>query len=311
MYFLSEEERKHLARFLLPKAREYGVAEELRGWHWDQPPLQPIYDVVLGVSDVAGHYCPKDRDLYFRRVERHPGQATDAMLEGKLFHALLAKIVTLSKRYIYSEGLGKISELPAYVLGEALNWLDAKEGEYAPGRSKEWWREIRERGNSLLKFEVERVWGRIQEVLLHQPYVEEDSLVALALPVVVEQKLNGTFLGLSGKLSTDALTYAEPIVVDLKFGPRRDFYRLATTGYALVLESLHDFPVNIGCIVYAQYKKGRWQIERDIHIIGDELRQKFIDERDEKMRLVYEEYDPGIEANCHNECAYSSVCVGM
>ena len=78
----------------------------------------------------------------------------------------------------------------------------------------------------------------------------------MAIPVVVEQKLNGSFLGLSGMLSTDALTYAEPIVVDLKFDPRRNFYRLATTGYALVLEALYDFPVNIGCVVYAHSNMG-------------------------------------------------------
>lgn len=311
MYFLSEEERKQLARYYLPRAREYGVAEELRGWNWDRPPLQPIYDVHLGVSDIAGHYCPKDRDLYFRRVEHRPGLPTGAMLEGKLFHALLAKIITLSKRYIYAEGLEKINHLADYVMDESLKWLESRQNELTWDRQEERWPAIRERAVSLLKFEVERIGARVQEVLTHQPYIQEDSLVASALPVVVEQKLNGNFLGLSGMLSTDALTYAEPIVVDLKFGPRRDFYRLTTTGYALVLESLNDFPVNIGCIVYAQYKNGRWQIERDIHIIGDELRQKFIDERDEKMRLVYEEYDPGMEVNCKNECAYTSVCVGL
>ncbi|MEW6425294.1 MAG: CRISPR-associated protein Cas4 [Bacillota bacterium] len=39
MYFLTEEEKKHLLRGLLPRARETGVAEELRGWNWPQPPL--------------------------------------------------------------------------------------------------------------------------------------------------------------------------------------------------------------------------------------------------------------------------------
>lgn len=310
MYFLSEEEKKQLARYYLPRAREYGVAEELRGWNWDRPPLQPVYEVQLGVSDIAGHYCPKDRDLYFRRVEHKYGQPTGPMLEGKLFHALLAKVVTLSKRFIYADGLEKISDLQEYVREESLKWLKTQEKEFAFDKQSEQWLVIQEKAVSLLKFEVERIGARVQEVLTRQPYIQEDSLVASALPVVVEQKLNGSFLGLSGMLSTDALTYAEPIVVDLKFGPRRDFYRLTTVGYALVLESLHDFPVNIGCIVYAQYKHGRWQIERDIHIIGDELRQKFIDERDEKMRFVYEEYDPGMEVNCNIECAYISVCVG-
>ncbi|MHB1653904.1 MAG: type I-A CRISPR-associated protein Cas4/Csa1 [Desulfitobacteriaceae bacterium] len=310
MYFLSEEERKQLARLYLPRTREAGVAEELRGWNWDQPPLQPIYEVPLGVFEVAGHYCSKDRDLYFRRVEHRVGSPTRPMAEGKILHQLMARMVTLSKRYIYSEGIERLNGLSAYVEKEALAWLLEQHAGGASVWPNEWWEETLERAKALLRFEVERIWSRIQEVLLHQPYIEEDSLAASAIPVVVEQKLNGSFLGLSAMLSTDALTYSEPIVVDLKFGPRRDFNRLATTGYALALEALHDFPVNIGCIVYAQYKNGRWLIERDLHVIGDELRQRFVEERDEKMRLVYEEIDPGHEINCRVECAYTAECLG-
>lgn len=310
MYFLAEDERKQLARVLLPQTREAGVADELRGWHWDQPPLQPVYDIRLGVFEVAGHYCAKDRDLYFRRVEHRSGTITRPMLEGKLFHNLLAQVITLSKKYVYAKGLGEVSGFSRVVHDEAMVWLKDQESTLLSELPDAWREEIMEKAHSLLRFEVERVWARIQEVLLRQPYIEEDSLVASAIPVVVEQKLNGTFLGLSGMLSTDALTYAEPIVVDLKFGPRRDFYRLATTGYALVLEALHDFPVNIGCIVYAQYKQGRWQIERDLHIIGDELRQRFIEERDDKMRLVYEEIDPGRDFDCRVECSFAGECIG-
>lgn len=310
MYFLSDEEKKQLARVYLPRAREAGVAEELRGWHWDQPPLLPIYDVRLAVFDVADHYCPKDRSLFFRRVEHRRGNPTQPMLQGGLFHALMAKIIMFCKRHIYAGGIENVNLLREQVLREGEEWIKTQHVEMAKDWPDEWWSETERKALELLHFEIERIWARIQEVLIHQPYIQEDSLVALAIPVVVEQKLNGSFLGLSGMLSTDALTYAEPIVVDLKFGPRRDFYRLATTGYALVLEALHDFPVNIGCIVYAQFKHGRWQIERDIHVIGDEMRQRFVEERDEKMRLIYEEIDPGPGINCQVECAYKAECAG-
>lgn len=310
VYFLSEEERKQLARTYLPQTRESGVAEELRGWNWDQPPLQTVYDVPLGVFEVAGHYCAKDRDLYFRRVEHRSGTPTLPMLEGNLLHELLAWVITRSKRYVYAEGIGRLSGMPENVLIEGTAWLKQKKLTLVPAWPTGGWEKVEERAQALLRFEAERVWSRVQEALLHQPYIQEDALVAQALPVVVEQKLNGRFLGLSGMLSTDALTYAEPIVVDIKFGPRRDFYRLATAGYALVLEALHDFPVNMGCIVYAQYKQGRWMVERDLHIIGDELRQRFIEERDEKMRLVYEEVDPGRTPDCRVDCAYAADCLG-
>ena len=61
------------------------------------------------------------------------------------------------------------------------------------------------------------------------------------------------------------------MALDLKFGPRERFHRLTTTGYALVLESLFERPVDVGCVVYARVVQGRVVVERDFHVIGDEL----------------------------------------
>lgn len=148
----------------------------------------------------------------------------------------------------------------------------------------------------------------MQEVLARQPRVGTDSLVALALPVTVEQQLDGSLLGLSGHLSTDALTAFAPVVFDVKFGPRRDFHRLATTAYALVLESLYEYPVDVGCLVYATFAGERVLVERDLHLLDDELRQWFVDERDERMRLVSEEIDPGKAERCADDCPYLGQC---
>lgn len=49
-------------------------------------------------------------------------------------------------------------------------------------------------------------------------------------------------------------------------------------------------------------------IERDYHLIGDELRQRFVKERDEKMRLAAEELDPGLPAVCPRTCPYLATC---
>ncbi|MDK2821333.1 MAG: CRISPR-associated protein Csa1 [Clostridia bacterium] len=99
--------------------------------------------------------------------------------------------------------------------------------------------------------------------------IGEDSLAALAVPVILEQKLEGLFLGLSSNLSADAFTFSEPMVLDLKFGEVKDLHRLTTTGYALVMETLYEFSINLGCIVYGEFKNGRLVIKKDIHIIDD------------------------------------------
>mgnify|MGYP001591390830 FL=1 len=148
----------------------------------------------------------------------------------------------------------------------------------------------------------------MQEVLARYLHIGADSLASLALPLTVEQRLDGSFLGLSPYLSADAFNFAEPMVVDIKFGWKQKFHRLGTTGYALVTESLHEYPVNLGCLVYASFKDNRLTVERDFHLIDDELRQWFIEERDERMRMVSEEIDPGVAKECPVGCPYQREC---
>jgi CRISPR-associated protein Csa1 len=99
------------------------------------------------------------------------------------------------------------------------------------------------------------------------------------------------------------------MVLDLRFDKPRDFHRLTTTGYALVMEALYEFPVNLGCVVYGEFGGDRLIVKKDIHIISDELRQWFIKTRDEKARLVAEEMDPGT-GDCYEGCPYWHVCYG-
>lgn len=311
MYFLTEEEKKHLLRGLLPKARELGVAEELRGWNWPQPPLAPVYDVPLALYEVAGAYCPTSRDLYLRRVQGVRMKPSLPMLQGTIFHGALAHLLVAAKRIIYAVGvknyreiISRLSEEPPYppecwpvetgaVEGVPQNFAD-----------------LAQKVEILTAFEKARLIARIQEILVKQPYIGEDSLVNLAVPVVVEQKLDGSFLGLSPNLSTDAFIFSEPMIIDLKFGRPQPFHRLTTAGYALVMEAIHEFPVNLGFLVYAEFKDGRLIIKKDLHIISDELRQWFCEARDEKARLVAEEIDPGRPDHCPTYCSYFSLCRG-
>lgn len=160
----------------------------------------------------------------------------------------------------------------------------------------------------LWDFEYHRVVARVQEVLATQPYASPDSLVALAVPVTVEQRLDGRFLGLSSHLAADAFALSEPMMMDIKFGRPRRFHKLTVTGYALVMESIYEFPINVGCIVYPGFRDGHVILKREFYMIDDESRQGFIDERDELQRLVEEEIDPGVAGECQTNCPYWSHC---
>ncbi len=273
------------------------MAEELRGWNWHQAPLSPAYRAKLGVFEVAGQYCGNGRDVYVRHVLKKRGVATAAMVEGRVLHDVVARIILEAKGLMYREGHGCVGLLDKLSFPcEAWTELGALP-------------ELKEKAESLWHFERRRIVTRAEEVLARQPHIGVDALVTLTLPVVVEQKLNGTFLGLSSHLAADALGWAEPLMVDLKFGEPREFHRLATTGYALVMESLYEYPISLGCVIYPNYREGRWTVERDFHIINDELRQWFIESRDERMRLVEEEIDPGTET-CQEQCPFWKICRG-
>ncbi|MFZ5648115.1 MAG: type I-A CRISPR-associated protein Cas4/Csa1 [Bacillota bacterium] len=304
MYFLSDEEKKQLIKNYLPRSRQTDIADELRGWNWHQPPLAPVYDLRLALYEVANSYCPTGRDLYLRRIDRIKVKPNQAMVRGKVLHDVLVQILVWAKKTIYGRGLNNVRELLSEFSSPPP--LDLKQPDYINEKD---WDDIKRKADILSRFEVSRIYARLQEVLVKQPYVGVDSLVAQVLPVVVEQRLDGSFLGLSSNLSSDAFTFSEPMVIDLKFGESQKFHRLTTTGYALVMEALHEYPVNLGCLVYVDFKGDRMVVKKDIHIIDDELRQWFIEERDEKMRMIYEEIEPS-PGNCYRDCPYSVSCTG-
>lgn len=302
MYLPDEEERRWLQRRLLPDARREGVAEELRGWRWTRPPVRAVYEAPLGVSEIAGRYCGTGRDVYLRRVERLRAAPNPAMSEGRAIHALVAGLHVEARRLIYEHRQHCLEPLEHLL---AAGEVAAGSVELAAGPIQP---ETRARLELVRRYQVRRLVERVERVLSRQPRAEPDTIAALTLPALVELRLDGTFLGLSAQLALDAFLPAEGIAAELKAGRPEPFHRLATTGYALVLESLYERPIEVGCIVYLSFRDGRLLVKRDYHLIGDELRQWFLDEREEKERLVSEEIDPGLPDRCAGGCPWLAVC---
>ncbi len=306
MYFLSSEERQFLLKGLLPKTREMNVVDELRGWNWNRPPLAPVYDLKLPLYEIAGKYCPVGKDVYLKRVMSVSGNLNFLMIQGIVLHDVMVEIMTKAKKLIYTMGVSNYIS----IFNELSNNTHEIPGKYVKLLDNNL-DLLQKRVNYLWEFEARNITARIQEVLSHQPYIGEDSLAYHALPVIMEQKLDGSFLGMSHYLSSDAFIFSEPMILDLKFDIKRDFHKLTTTGYAMVIESLYEYPVNIGCLIYPEFREdGRITVKKDFHFINEELRQWFIEERDEKMRMVFEEIDPGMPEKCYENCQYMAKCPG-
>ena len=305
MYFLSSEERQFLLKGLLPQTREMNVVDELRGWNWNRPPLSPVYEAKLALYEIAGKYCPCGRDIYMKRVMGEKGELNFLMIQGIVLHDVIVTIMTEAKKLIYTLGVSSYREIFKKLEKNTYKISDKYISLLNGDKDL-----LEERTNILWEFEARSITSRIQEVLTRQPYIGEDSLVYHALPVIMEQKLDGSFLGMSHYLSSDAFIFSEPMILDLKFDIKRDFHRLTTAGYALVMESLYEYPINIGCLIYPQFREGgRITIKKDFHFINEELRQWFIEERDEKMRMVFDEVDPGKPDKCYENCQYLDKCI--
>lgn len=295
LYFLSDVEQKYLLYQLLPLAREVGVSKELRGWSWHQPPLKPYYDSVrLPMYAVCSKYCPTGRDVYLRYVEKVSPVLSSKVALGKIIHGVVSDC------------------LSAFIQRRSVDfdswWSSVR------------WSEIPEKPENL-KAPCSMVWefvrkiceARLAEVSSRQPYASELDLIASAAPFLVEHKISGELLGLSGILSLDCYDYLRAIMFDLKVASEpQEWHRLAPVGYALVFESVHEVPVDVCCNIYLNFDNGKIVIRKDLFFASDELRQWWIEERDKKLEIVAEAKDPGKPAGsqCREDCMYYGVCWG-
>lgn len=222
MYFFSEEERKYLLKKLIPKAREKGIAEDLRGWSWNSAELSPPHDIILSVWEVSDRYCETGRDSYLRHVQKISVPASEEMVAGRIYHQAMAELYPTSKRLIYREGLGictNLSQILMERLPEAI--IEAEEQLAQVECSAQTIRDVGENLRKLWSFEVSRIVSSIYAYLGKYKYLSDDSLINHALPFVVEHKLDGRYLGLSSNLSVDAINMGGMLICDLKTGQKK------------------------------------------------------------------------------------------
>ncbi len=244
MFMPTAEEKKRLLRETIPRARKLGVDDSLRGWSWSSPPLLSPYEVPLGLSEVANAYCTTGRDVYARRVLGETPEPNEKILLGGALHDAFRDWTVHAKMTLYTRGAGN----PEDAMGEIQSFpspdlLEAR---------------------LLVSYETDAIEFRVREALGQFPRIKTDALVAQVLPVTLGAMLDGAFLGLSRRLSTDLLNLGEPCILNIIFNDeKRDFHPLTLAGYALVLEAVYEFPVDVGVTVYATVEDDRLHIERE------------------------------------------------
>lgn len=293
MYFLSDVDQKKLMDKILPSSRSVGVSEDLRGWNWNKPPLKPMYEERVPMYSVCSKYCPTSRDVFLDRVMRVPSKPNENVILGVALHRAVGAIINS-----FLDG-NKPSFDTWYA--EALRDRNVK-NVLEP---------VRERTRTVWENVTKNCEVQYLNRASAQPYASKRDVLATAVPFLVEHKINGELLGLSGILSIDCYDYLRGVVFDLKVThEERDWYRLAPTGYAIVLESVYEIPIDAGCVTYLWFHGGEPQIRRDVFFINDDLRSWWVEERDAKISIVAQKKDPGIAAKCPEDCIYWRACRG-
>jgi CRISPR-associated protein Csa1 len=303
-YFLNDIERKTMLGAILPTARKVGISSELRGWNWTDSPLKPMYSDE-GISNhlIGSQYCTTARDVFVSKVKGVKGDTNIHILTGNLIHRAVSTIV-----------------------------LSFVEGEEPPDFGV-WWDkenllqktdvlEEKQIGGINIKGLIQSVWNQTrsecQGALLSrrssQPYATEHDVRASALPFLVEHKVDGRLLGLSGLLSVDCYDYLHGIIFDLKYlrptSRPEPWRRLYIAGYAIALESVYEIPIDVGCVVYISQAHGQLAVSKDLFFISDDIRSWWIEERDRKLEIIAQKKDPGFPKKCYDACLYLNYCSG-
>ncbi len=292
VYYLNEIESKYILKNLRPLSRKVGVSEELRGWSWDQSPLSPYQPVLLPMYLICGNYCPTSRDVYLNRVEKKTGEWNHQLSLGRVIHDTVAWAFTISREGEFDRPF--------------TEWYLSQQYEkYMSGNFPL----IQAYAKNTYEYVISLTRSQFNTAMSLHPHSTKRDMLLTSIPFLVEHKINGELLGCSDILIIDCYDYLHNIIFDLKVGgSREETNRLQPTGYALVFESIYEIPVDIGGTVNIWFKDDRLFVKKDLFHISDDLRSWWIELRDRKTELVYEERDPGLPPECPQSCIYRSIC---
>jgi len=292
------------------------VSWRLRGWRYRERPVRPAVSGFLSVSTVASDFCPTARDVYLRYVEGFEAPPSAPMIRGTLYHGTMEAVVISAKRLVYSGitpdlDFGRALSDQA---GAAIDELIAGERDLIEraGVGPEELEQVHQNMLKLWRLEACQISAAVASMLSSAPRINPDSLVAHAIPLTIEHRIDGSRVGLSRGLSIDAFQALRPMIMEMKTGREQEFHRLTLAGYALAFESAFGRAVNFGMLAYVRFLEDRPvpYVMRRVYPIDDRLRLQFLHMRDRKLEIIGQQRDPGLPRRCPSACSYFEICRG-
>lgn len=314
LFFFDRLDLDRRFRLLRKELEIRNISNELRGWCFDSPPIEPPSRAILfGVSELAMRYCEKMRDIYLKRVLNIKPPLTIKMARGIVLHTINRETLSIIKKSLFSGNVKSGSELIENLLPltkEIVNRAILEiEKLFSSKISENEENKLRIEASAFYRFLIVQAAAKVDQTISKYPHSDIDSIISIAIPPVVERKVDGSLIGLSRELSVDIYTPFNAIA-DLKTGDIREFHPYAATGYALAIEAEENIPIDFGFIIYVQIETTRLvpSFRMKYFVISDELRREFLEIRDEAYEIVSIGRDPGKPIKCPDYCPYYSVC---
>ncbi|HDD26873.1 MAG TPA: type I-A CRISPR-associated protein Cas4/Csa1 [Acidilobales archaeon] len=281
-YMVAKALRKLHAR------RSYdGIDEDLRGWNWDRPPLKPRAYLGLSMYDVVS-YCPTKRDVWLRRVKRVHVEPSLPMKVGSLVHEVIHGVSMIARKYlVLNNKPWKLYGVMVEEVSKYLTGLDIPEG------FEEWFKDFSE--------------YLITQIISEASWNTVGGSLNSWLPWISEVRVDGSYLGLSKNLRIDAVMEGG-LVIDFKVGKPNDIHKVMLAGYAMVLESNVELPIDYGMIIYINNVGGIPRISLEPIYLSSDLRKDFIDYRDDTIDMLLSDYEPKPAGQCPDSCPFKSIC---
>lgn len=293
MFYSLQDIQSLLQKF---KLLNIEIAEELRGWNWKSAPLLSTFENLINVSDIASINCDTNRFVYMKYILKAKKEEGLDLRIGALTHKLYSLAHQTARSLIYDEIIDPSKFYEAFISMKPSIKFEPKEiGSKIT--------------NAIWERAAHAFASNLSKAISRSIHLNIDSIASLTVPVMTEVSLDGYLLGFNRSVRIDG--YAPPnLIIELKTGKLRESAEIGLAAYAVIFECIYCCPVNAGLLVNVVFDKGyeNFQVFEKFLIIGDNLRTKLIERRDDALKIISEKIDPGLPEYCDPKCPYLKTC---
>lgn len=274
-------------------------------------------DWFLGISDIAYDYCPTNRYLYLKKIERRQLVETWQRHKGYVLDQLIPEIFNEVREYAINTNLRNM-QIPKDIKSILKEKISKMKKEFNPEElmNPPEQREIDAFYDSLLKladYETLVASSFLNYRISNVYSLNVDTEFDILFPLNFKLRIAAPGLGLSAEAEID-FVLTQTILGEIKSQEWFDFYNIGLAAYALAYEFDRKRDVNLGVVICPVFETNRnvpmYRSTANIKIISEAWRKSFVTKRNKRIELIKSGNPPEVPENntkCGG-CGYYPEC---